>query len=97
MNCILCLAGLFVEGAVGYVKPTPHPPAYAIAAHGIHAMWRFDANEAANPMGRIAIGHEWEADKVLVSLELRHESWLGTGKDHGQDSAWVSVRWRPFR
>lgn len=89
IDCILCLAGLYVEGAVGYVSPMGPPPK--------NLRWKYEPNFTANPMGRIAIGHEWEAGKFRYSLEIRHESWIGTFGDRGMESAWVEVRWRPFK
>ncbi len=99
MSClaILCLSGLYLEGGVGYIEPTPKPPEYAIRKFGPDAIWRYDANQAANPMGRVAVGHEWQLTKIRWSLELRHESWIGTTADHGQNSVWVSVRYTPWR
>ena len=90
-SCILtlCLANLYVEAAVGYVAPVPSPPPARV--------WHFDANYHANPKGRFAIGHEWNPDpKIRVSLDVRHESWLGTLKDFGENSVWASVRYRPW-
>jgi hypothetical protein len=100
MSCALffCLSSLYVELGAGYVIPTPAPPPSAVAIYGPGVVWKYDANHAANPMGRLAIGHEWEpSSRVRVSFELRHESWIATTADHGQNSAWVSVRMRPFR
>jgi hypothetical protein len=100
MSCTLlaCLSGLYIELGAGYVAPTPAPPPSAVAKFGPDVTWKYDANHAANPMGRLAIGHEWEpSSRVRVSFELRHESWIATTADHGQNSAWVSVRMRPFR
>jgi len=92
---IFCLANIYLEGAVGYVEPTPSPPVHI---QKINGLWKYDANYAANPMGRIAVGHEWNpSSKVRVDLELRHESWIGTTADHGQNSAWMSVRVLPWR
>lgn len=88
-DCLLCLAGLYVEGAVGYVNPMGPLP------KGV--LFKFEPNHVANPMGRIAIGHEWESGKFRYSLEIRHESWIGTTADVGLESAWVEVRWRPFK
>jgi len=95
IDCLLCLSGIFVEGAIGYVQPIPDAQSYS--KHGERRVWHYDPQEAANPMGRITVGHEWETGKFRISLELRHESWIGTSHDYGQNSAWGSVRWRPFR
>lgn len=100
MNCLLllCLSGLYVEGGVGVFDQPPKPPQWAFAKYGPDAHWKYDANEAANPRGRISVGHEWEVGaKWRFQLELRHESWIGTSADYGQNSAWGSVRYRPFR
>lgn len=100
MQCafLLCLSGLFLEGGVGYVAPTPSPPAWAFQKFGPDATWRYDANHAANPMGRLSVGHEWNpSPKVRISFEIRHESWIATTADHGQNSAWASVRVLPWR
>jgi hypothetical protein len=95
---MFCLANLYVEGAVGYVDPTPTPPIEIVRKMGPMALWKYDANYAANPMGRLAVGHEWNPSaKVRVDLEIRHESWLGTTADHGQNSIWFSTRILPFR
>ena len=100
MSCTLlaCLSGLYIELGAGYVAPTPVPPPSAVAKFGPDVTWKYDANHAANPMGRLAIGHEWgPSSRVRVSFELRHESWIATTADHGQNSVWVSARIFPLR
>lgn len=89
IDCLLCLSGLYVEAAAGYVSPLDRPPP--------GQRFKFEPNHVANPMGRVAIGHEWESGKFRISVELRHESWIATTKDRGQESAWAAVRWRPFK
>ena len=105
MECILiCLAGLYFEGAVGYVDiPSSHVKIYSFQLEGkqpitlVSGARMHDYNSAANPMGRVAIGHEWNPSaKIRIDLQVRHESWLGTGKDKGTNSAWASVRVRPW-
>lgn len=99
MNCILiCLANLYVETGIGYIAKQPQIPAWAVEMYGPQVERVYDPNKTANPMGRLAIGHEWQPGrKVRISFELRHESWIGTNADHGQNSAWASVRVNPFR
>ena len=100
MNClaILCLSSLYLEGGVGYIASAPAPPEWAYKRFGKDVTWKYDANQTANPMGRLAVGHEWNpSPKVRLSLELRHESWIGTGADHGQNGVWGSVRVLPWR
>lgn len=99
MNCflLLCLSGLYAEGGVGYVFNAHHSDQVLHHRWGPAGYWRFDANETANPMGRLAVGHEWNPKpQWRISVEVRHESWIGTTLDNGQNSAWVSVRWKPW-
>ena len=106
MNCLLlfCLSGLYVDGGVGYVDvPRNNVKQYTFQLDGkppltvVSGARMHDYNVAANPMGRIAIGHEWNpSSHARISLELRHESWLATGKDRGTNSAWASVRVLPW-
>lgn len=87
---LLCLSNVYIEGAIGYVKP----PTWNTTT----TYKTYDVNHAANPRGRIAVGQEWApSPKVRVAFELRHESWIGTTKDHGMNSAWVSARVYPWR
>lgn len=96
MSCLALLCGLYLELGAGYVAPTPPPTERMIHAHGPATYWLYDANRTANPMGRVQIGYEADlAPRWRVDLSLRHESWVGTGYDHGQNSAWFAVRWRP--
>lgn len=91
MNCLLllCLSGLYFEGGAGYVFSPPEPPP--------KRRLMFEPNHVANPMGRIAFGHEWNpSPRARISIELRHESWLGTTRDVGLNSAWASVRVLPW-
>lgn len=100
MNCFLlfCLSNVYLEAGVGYIQPTPAPPAAELAKLGSDILWKYDANFSANPMARLAVGHEWNpSPQFRISLELRHESWLATTADHGQNSAWVSARVLPWR
>lgn len=103
MNCILiCLAGLYMEAGIGVLdKPSNELTAYMLDAgrpivlyHGIEP---YDLNVARNPRGRISIGHEWNlSPRYRVSFELRHESWIGTKRDRGNNGAWTSVRYLPW-
>ncbi len=100
MTCaiLFCLAGLYLEGGVGIFDHPPDPPAWAQAKYNGNAIWKYDANHTANPRGRIAVGHEWEpSPKWRINLELRHESWIGTTADYGQNSVWVSGRVYPWK
>ena len=104
MCVILCLANLFIEGSVGYVDvPSSHVKTYSFQLDGkppltlVSGARMHDYNSAANPMGRVVLGHEWDMGKTRIDLSLRHESWIGTGKDRGTNSAWVSVRYFPFK
>jgi hypothetical protein len=94
MSCtaILCLSGLFVEGAAGYVLP----PMRTDRPEPFHHDRRYDMNRTSNPMGSFSLGHEWNSTKWRVTVELRHESWLGTRQDKGLNGAWTSIRYRPF-
>jgi hypothetical protein len=97
MSCaaILCLSGLFIEGSAGYIDL---PKAKQMEWYGQTYRYsrKYDMNHTSNPMGNLAIGHEWDTPKWRVSIELRHDSWLGTGKDRGMNGAWTSVRYKPF-
>ncbi len=97
MNCLLiCLANLYLETGVGVVD---RPPTVAewVYAESPAQFRTLKLSEVPNPMGRIAIGHEWGTGKFRFNLELRHESSIATGKDKGQNSAWLSGRVYPWR
>ncbi len=106
MNCLLllCLSGLYIEGGIGYVDlPSSNIQTYSFAQVNkpplvlVSGARMHDYNTTANPMGRVALGHEWNpSPHARISLELRHESWVGTGKDYGTNSAWASVRVLPW-
>ena len=104
MCILICLASLYIEGAVGYVDiPSSHVKTYSFQLHDkppltlVSGARMHDYNSAANPMGRIALGHEWDMGKTRVNLSIEHQSWLGTSKDRGTNSAWVSVKHFPFK
>lgn len=98
-SCVMfCLANLFLEVGTGYVLPQPPVPAWAIEKYGPDAHLRYDANDAANPMGRLSVGYEANVSpRLRLTLEIRHESWIGTKSDKGQNSAWFSMRIMPWR
>lgn len=107
MECLLlvCLSNLYFNIGIGYADtPSSHiqawkyQPEHAPAVIGFTGVRPYDLNLAANPMARVSFGHEWEPSvKVRISLEVSHESWLGTGKDKGLNSAWVSLKTFPWR
>jgi hypothetical protein len=100
VDCIalFCLSGLYLELGLGYVDPLLPPPAHIIQKLGPGAYYLYDFNNAPNPRGQLSIGHEWNpSNKVRVSMELRHNSWLATTADKGENSAWLSLRLRPWQ
>lgn len=85
--------GAYVEGGVGVVRGLGPVPAWA----GPGASRKYDFNVVANPRGHVAVGYEWEGKKTVTYLEVRHESWLGTNSDSGEESVWAGGRWYPWR
>lgn len=99
-GCILlfCLSQVYIEGGVGYVEKPHAIPQWAIEKFGLDTQWKYDSNHVANPRGKLAIGHQWElSSRTTVDISLRHESWIGTTADYGQNSVFLSVRSFPFK
>jgi hypothetical protein len=98
MSCALlfCLAGLYAETGIGYVDKPPTAMEW-VYKESPAQFATLKVSSVPNPMGRIAIGHEWEAGRYRFNLELRHESSLSTGQDKGQNSAWASAKVFPWR
>lgn len=102
MNCLLlifCLSGLYAEVGAGYVPDPGVPVAKYLAQDGRQAyatFYRLDMLGVSNPRGRVAIGYELDLGKFRFDLQLRHESWIGTTTDRGEESIWGSLRVRPF-
>lgn len=91
MNCILlCLANLYVETGIGYIHDLgPIPAQYSYR--------KYDYNQTKNPRAVIAIGHEWQISrKATLNMEIRHESWVATKADTGENGAWLSLRVMPW-
>ncbi len=101
MSCFLlfCITGLYLEGGAGYVDPMERTAEQiTVRPMQVASSGRYESQVSANPMGRIAFGHEWQPHaKVRLNLELRHESWIGTSRDIGRNSVWVSGRVFPWR
>ena len=99
MSCffIFCLSGLYLDAGIGVVDQVPPIPARIIEKFGPMTYYKYDFNYTPNPRGHIAIGHEWNLPRVRTSLEVRHESWLGTTADVGEESVWLNVRILPFK
>ena len=94
---IFCASNLYLDLGVGYVDAVPPVPQWAIHKFGPGTYRRFDMNQVANPRGHVSIGHEWNGERSRVSLELRHESWIGTNADKGENAVWFNVRMFPFK
>lgn len=60
---------------------------------------RFIETEADNPYARISIGFAFQfSPSVTADLRLAaHESSISTGRDKGENSVSLGVRWFPFR
>ena len=63
----------------------------AAEAHGFR-YWYYDANKTANPYCTVAAGIQLDpvtlrSISATISLFVRHESSIATGKDYGTNSA----------
>ena len=91
------IASLYFEIGAGYVRDLGPVPQEITAKLGPSAYRKYDFNRVANPRGHVAVGIEHDMGQVSVSLSLRHESWIGSVADSGEESAWVNVRIKPWR
>lgn len=84
LACIYLSAGLSVHAQ----SPTP-PKQYN--------HWRWDITETHNPYGIVRAGCEKQlTSKLTLDVGLRHESSIPKN-DFGVDSAFVELKWKPFR
>lgn len=98
MSCTGLLCGLYFELAAGYIPNLPRPPEWAKEKFGPDVHYKYDFNSTANPRGRLSFGYEWNPSaRTRISLEFRHESWIGTQADKGQNGIWISARGFPWR
>ena len=100
MECLtlFCLSGLYIELGAGYIRGLPPPPPRIIEKYGPNVIYLYDFNTTRNPRGQLSLGYEWNpSNRVRVSMELRHNSWIGTNADKGENGAWMSLRLRPWQ
>lgn len=88
--CFLC--GLYLQGGLAVMS---QPGAAAGAGH---TYWLADINRVENPHGTIEIGWTSPAWRGLeLEVAFRHISSIGPTQDHGQNTAELRGRWRPFK
>jgi hypothetical protein len=97
MNCLLnLLAVCLFDSSSVYVTAMALSPINDNHAQG-QGLWCAD-RWCPGAVGQIEIGVSVQATRSLeLHYGLRHESMLMIDNDRGQEFAFVSLTWRPFR
>jgi len=84
------LASLYFFYGAAYLDSPPATP------EGWY--YAFDRTEIQNPYNIVGAGIEHEFNsRWSISFEVQHECSYPYGKDYGQNSARLFVKWRPFK
>jgi hypothetical protein len=97
LYCTYLKAGLAYELERGAAKE----PTYATVndeVYRFNGYHEYDPNKYANPLGTVEMGTEWTISaRFEVDVYYRHQSFLGTTKDMGQDMFGVAMKGYLFK
>lgn len=94
MNALLCLCHFYIQGGLAYVLPHESAADYTGRAG---AYWTYDRNHTANPLGQLQLGYAVDHKRWRVDLYTRHESFVMSTSDRGENSLGLSVRYQLFK
>lgn len=88
MDCLFCLASLFIQVDSGYQFLQKHPD---------NVVLQYDRNGGSPIVSAFSVGLEGEVtSNITMSVFARHES-MPTVYDYGINAVWVRATWRPFK
>lgn len=95
LTCLFQPSNLYVTA--GLEAELNHPSDERIARPCYHTGWCMKPRNSG-AVGTLRIGMAAEiTDSITLDYGLEHRSLVNTNRDRGQESAYVSVTWRPFR
>lgn len=89
MDCLFCLASLFIQVDTGYqYLNTPPRGQYSV----------YDRNEGSPILSAFRVGFETDLTRnVTIAVLASHESMPTIKEDKGVNAVWVRGTWRPFK
>lgn len=90
MDCLFCLASLFIQADTGYqhIRDEARPGHY----------WKYDRNAGSPILSALSVGFEGNlTNNVIMEVKVRHESMPTIREDRGVNAVWVTAKWYPFK